>query len=90
VTPLDGLAATITAAMPSARPTIAPGLVVTVYDDRGGAALPLLAQIRPDVVLVHAAPTDRAYAARVRAAVPGVRLWYQVPANDPNDPKEPA
>ena len=81
MTPLDGLASTIAAHLPPTRPTVAPGLVVTVYDDRGGAALPLLAQIRPDVALIHAAPSDRAYAARVRAAVPGVRLWYQVPAN---------
>jgi len=81
VSPLDGLASTIAAHLPPTRPTVAPGLVVTVYDDRGGAALPLLAQIRPDVALIHAAPTDRAYADLVRAAVPGVRLWYQVPAN---------
>ena len=75
--PLDGLASTIAAHLPP----VAPGLVVTVYDDRGGDALPMLGQIRPDVVLIHAAPTDRAYAATLRVALPGVRLWYQVPAN---------
>lgn len=80
MTPLDGVASLVAAHLPPSRPSVAPGLAVTVYD-RLADALPLLAQIRPDVVLVHATPTDRAYAAQLRATVPGVRLWYQVPAN---------
>lgn len=67
---------------------VAPGLIITLGEtapvervvDRH---LATLRDIRPDVVLVHTypGPEDAPTIAKVRAAVPGVRVWIQAPAN---------
>lgn len=92
-TPLDGLASMITAHLPAARPTVAPGLVVTVGEVPAvqvswPRALPALRQIRPDVVMLHTGPgaEDRPTADAVRAL--GARLWVQVGCNPYADGSE--
>lgn len=78
----EGLAAAPLRAIP------APGLVVTVWGGDGitralDGALDTLRAIRPDVVQLHTQPdpTDAAVIARVRAALPGVRVWIGAPAD---------
>lgn len=70
------------------RPIPAPGLVVTVWGGDGIAraldgALSALHAIGPDVVQLHTRPdaTDAAVIARVRAEIPGARVWIGAPAD---------
>lgn len=95
--PLDGLASTIVAAMPPARtrPTVAPGLVVTVGEIPAvqvswARARATVALIRPDVVMLHTGPgaEDRPTADDVRSL--GARLWVQVGCNPYADGSEAA
>lgn len=69
-------------------PRLAPGLIVTVGDCEPvqrdiGVALPILRSIRPDGVMLHTNPgaEDAPTVAALRAALPGVRVWMQAPAN---------
>lgn len=87
---LDGLEARVQAALAPTMPPppVAPGLCVTVgnvapVQDVITEALPLLASIRPDVVILHTYPEPRDVVAcqAVLRALPGVRLWIQAPAN---------
>lgn len=67
---------------------VAPGLIITLGEtapvervvDRH---LNTLRAIRPDVVMLHTYPgeEDRPTIAKARAAIPGVRIWIQAPAN---------
>lgn len=72
-----------------AKPQLRPGVVLTLWHGDGlddatdAATLDLLAQARPDVVQLHAAPKGltahaRAAALKVRGALPGVRRWLGV------------
>jgi len=70
------------------RPIPAPGLVVTVWGADGitralDGAMEALRAIGPDVVQLHTQPdaTDAAVIARVRAEIPGVRVWIGAPAD---------
>jgi len=70
------------------RPIPAPGLVVTAWGGDGIAraldgALSALHAIGPDVVQLHTRPdaTDAAVIARVRAEIPGARVWIGAPAD---------
>lgn len=74
---------------PSAPPSLAPGLGLTLYHGGAGiqpavdAARELLAAVRPGIVCLHTTPdpTDGAVIAGVRALLPGVRVWVSPPAN---------
>lgn len=73
--------------LPATSP-VAPGLVVTLGDmapvqEDLAKGLPLLAQIQPDVVMLHTNPgaEDAPTVAALRRELPGVRIWVQVPAN---------
>ena len=68
---------------------IAPGLFVTVGDCAPvqrdlAAALTILAQVRPDGVILHTypGPEDRAAVEMIRREHPAIRLWAQPPANE--------
>lgn len=73
---------------PTPAAPVAPGLIITLGEtapvervvDRH---LATLRAIRPDVVMLHTypGPEDAPTIAKVRAAVPGVRIWIQAPAN---------
>jgi len=71
-----------------ASPTIPPDLVVTVGDcapvqEDVTEALRVLRAVRPGVVMLHTSPgpEDVATVGEIRAALPGVRVWIQTPAN---------
>lgn len=68
---------------------IAPGLFVTVGDCAPvqrdlAAALAILAQVRPDGVILHTypGPEDRAAVEMIRREHPSIRVWVQPPANE--------
>ena len=68
---------------------IAPGLFITVGDCAPvqrdlAAALTILAQVRPDGVILHTYPgaEDRAAVEMIRREHPSARLWVQPPANE--------
>lgn len=73
---------------PTPTAPTAPGLIITLGEtapvervvDRH---LATLRAIRPDVVMLHTypGPEDAPTIAKVRAAIPGVRIWIQAPAN---------
>lgn len=77
---LDGVEALIQREL--SRPVIAPGLAPTLWG-KLDTALPSLVAVRPDAVILHAAPVAglAPTVERLRAALPGVRLWLQAPAN---------
>lgn len=65
-----------------------PGLIVTVGDSEPvqrdlAVALPLLALVRPDGVMLHTNPgtEDGPTVDALRRALPGIRIWLQAPAN---------
>lgn len=64
------------------RRIIAPGLALTLWE-RLETAAPLVAQIRPDIVIIHATPTPAhgMMLADLRHGTPGLRVWYQLPGN---------
>lgn len=84
---LRELLATLARGTPRPAP-LPPGEILTVWSADGlraavDAVLPLLRRVRPAGVQLHAGPQGLAehlhtQAARVRAAVPGVRLWVGV------------
>lgn len=84
---LPELLSTLARGTPRPAP-LPPGEVLTVWSADGlraavGTALPLLRRVRPAGVQLHAGPQGlaehlEAQAARVRATVPGVRLWVGV------------
>ena len=61
---------------------IAAGLALTLWEHPETTA-PLVAQIRPDIALIHATPTPAHHVmlADLRHAAPGLRVWYQLPGN---------
>jgi len=68
---------------------VAPGIFITVGDCAPvqhdlAAALSILRAVRPDGVILHTYPgdEDRATVDALRAAVPGLRIWFQAPANN--------
>ena len=78
-----GLAATI-----PAGPSVPPDLIVTVGDCAPVqtdivVALRVLRLVRPGIVMLHTVPgpEDAPTAGEIRAAVPGIRVWVQTPAN---------
>lgn len=67
---------------------VAPGLIITLGETApvervADRHIATLRAIRPDVVMLHTypGPEDAPTIAKVRAAVPGVRVWIQAPAN---------
>ncbi len=68
--------------------TPSPGLLVTVGNFRPVQeslpfALPIVHRIKPNIVMPHMHPDRRtpSIAQELRAALPGVRVWVQTPAN---------
>lgn len=87
---LDGPVALVERELRASAPAagLAPGLIVTVGDTAPvqqdlARALPLLRAIRPAVVMLHTYPgaEDAPTVAAIRAALPGVAIWLQSPAN---------